>query len=72
MSGRDDEGRETDLRRLVFAEEDRRVFFPTVSYVGGFRWFRSPNVVDLVEVIQRNRSRSVSTAPSSPPRKSRK
>ena len=35
------------LRRVVLCEEDRRRLFPSSVWLGGFRWFRSPNVVDL-------------------------
>jgi hypothetical protein len=34
------------LRRLIRCEEDRRRLFPATA-TSGFRWFRSPNVVDL-------------------------
>jgi hypothetical protein len=37
---------ETFLRELVFPEEDRRLF-TTAAWSGGFRWFRSPNVVPI-------------------------
>jgi hypothetical protein len=42
---------EAFLRRLTFAEEDRPSF-TTAKWEGGFRWFRSPNVVRL-EVYRR-------------------
>lgn len=32
-------------QRLILPEEDR-----ITPYVGGYRWFRSPNVVDLAKV----------------------
>jgi hypothetical protein len=35
------------LRSLILCEEDRRRLFPTMKYTGGYRWFRSPNIVDL-------------------------
>jgi hypothetical protein len=35
------------LRRLIPCEEDRRRLFPTTTWTGGYRWFRSPNVIDL-------------------------
>jgi hypothetical protein len=35
------------LRRLIPCEEDRRRLFPTTTWAGGYRWFRSPNVIDL-------------------------
>jgi hypothetical protein len=44
--------RETDtdeafLRQLVLPEEDRLRLHPTVRWTGGFRWFRSPNVLPI-------------------------
>jgi hypothetical protein len=38
---------EAFLRTLVLPEEERRRF-TSVPYTGGWRWFKSPNVVDLV------------------------
>jgi hypothetical protein len=35
---------EAFLRRLIFPEEDRHRFTAT-PWRGGYRWFRSPNVV---------------------------
>jgi hypothetical protein len=35
------------LRRLIPCEEDRRRLFPTTTWTGGYRWFRSPKVIDL-------------------------
>ena len=35
------------LRRLIPCEEDRRRLFPAMTCTGGYRWFRSPNVIDL-------------------------
>jgi len=37
---------ESFLRSVVFAEEDRHVF-TTAPWHGGFRWFRSVNVVPI-------------------------
>ena len=37
---------EAFLRKVIFPEEDRH-HFTTVAWQGGFRWFRSPNVVCL-------------------------
>jgi hypothetical protein len=41
----EDEEDEAFLRRLVLPEEDRRRLSPTMPWTGGWRWFRSPNVV---------------------------
>ena len=47
LVGRDDDGDDDVLlRRLTRCEEDRRRLYPTAATTG-FRWFRSPNVVDL-------------------------
>jgi hypothetical protein len=37
---------ETFLRQFVFPEEDRHLF-TSAPWRGGFRWFRSPNVVPI-------------------------
>ena len=37
---------EAFLRQFVFPEEDRHLF-TTAPWRGGFRWFRSPNVVPI-------------------------
>jgi hypothetical protein len=37
---------EAFLRTIVFSEEERRLF-TTAPWSGGFRWFRSTNVVPL-------------------------
>ena len=34
------------LRDLIFTEEDRHLF-TTAPWHGGYRWFRSPNVVPI-------------------------
>ena len=43
----DDEEDEAFLRHLVLPEEDRRRLYPTIPWTGGWRWFRSSNVVCL-------------------------
>lgn len=50
------------LRGLILCEEDRRRRYPIMPWVGGYRWFRTENVIDLdryrdrvtVERIRRN------------------
>jgi hypothetical protein len=50
-----DEKSEAFFHRLIMAEEDRRVRCPwTITDKRNFRWFKSPNVVDLV-VYRRKR-----------------
>jgi hypothetical protein len=34
------------MRTIIFPEEERRLF-TSVPWNGGYRWFESPNVVDL-------------------------
>jgi hypothetical protein len=38
------EGDEKQLRELIFPEEDRRLYTST-RWTGGFRWYRTSNVV---------------------------
>jgi hypothetical protein len=50
MLTRDDDDEEDDdafLQRLILCEEDRRRLFPSSAWTGGYRWFRSTNVVGL-------------------------
>jgi hypothetical protein len=42
-----DDSEDAFWRRLVLPEEERRRLFPGVEWIGGYRWFRSPNVVPL-------------------------
>ena len=35
------------LQQLILSEEDRQRRHPTTRWTGGYRWFRSPNVVPL-------------------------
>jgi hypothetical protein len=45
---------ETFLRRLVLPEEDRRRLYPASRpWTGGYRWFRSPNVIPLEQARRR-------------------
>ena len=37
---------EAFLRRLIFPEEERHLF-TTTPWCGGYRWFRTPNIVCL-------------------------
>jgi hypothetical protein len=34
-------------RRLIMSEEDRRTYPTARQWNGGYRWFRSANVIDL-------------------------
>ena len=42
-----DDDDEAFMRSLIRLEEDRRRLYPTIPWGGGFRWFRSPNVVPI-------------------------
>ena len=46
-NSKDEEDDDLLLRRLIPCEEDKRRLFPTMTWTGGYRWFRSPNVIDL-------------------------
>jgi hypothetical protein len=50
-----DEDDEAFLRSIVFPEEDRRQY-TTAAWHGGFRWFRSPNVVPIERYRRQPRS----------------
>ena len=45
-SQEDDED-EAFLRKVTFCEEDRRRRHPTIPWAGGYRWFKSPNIVPI-------------------------
>jgi hypothetical protein len=47
LPNRVEEDDEEFLRKLILREEDRRRRYRTMGWVGGYRWFRSENVVDL-------------------------
>lgn len=63
-SDADDED-EAFLRRLVRPEEDRRRY-THAPYAGGFRWFRSPNVIPL-ERWRDKQQRRLTTPPKKTP-----
>jgi len=46
---------ESFWRKLVLCEEDRRQLIPSRPWVGGYRWFRSPNVVPIEQWRRRKR-----------------
>jgi hypothetical protein len=51
---------ENFLRRLVLPEEDRRRY--GIPWSGGYRWFRSPNVIPLERQRARRREWITTTA----------
>jgi hypothetical protein len=55
----DDDADDAFLRSLMLPEEDRRLLTAT-PWTGGFRWFRTTNVVDL-ETYRRRRDRKART-----------
>ena len=56
----DQEEDEAFLRRLIRPEEDRRR--TTVPWSGGYRWFRSPNVIPI-EQWRNRRDRGTASPP---------
>jgi hypothetical protein len=34
-------------QKLILPEEERRRLFPTMPWIASYRWFQSPNVIDL-------------------------
>jgi hypothetical protein len=46
---------EAFLRHVTFPEEDRH-FYTTTPWQGGFRWFRSPNVVPIEQWRQHQKT----------------
>jgi hypothetical protein len=38
---------ETFWQKRILPEEERRRQFPTMPWIGSYRWFQSPNVIDL-------------------------
>jgi hypothetical protein len=52
VADEDEEGDEAFLRKLVLPQEDCMRL--GVSWTGGYRWFRSPNVVCLEHYRRRN------------------
>ena len=36
-----------DYRKIILPEEDRRIYMSNAPWQGGYRWFRSPNVICL-------------------------
>jgi hypothetical protein len=53
--GAEEEEDDAFLRRFVVPEEDRHLF-TSAPWNGGFRWFRSSNVVPLERERQRRQS----------------
>jgi hypothetical protein len=50
------------LRRMIFPEEDRHRFTAT-PWRGGYRWFKSPNVIPIERY-----KRAIETKPNPPVR----
>ena len=47
MSIENAEDDEAFLRSLIRPEEDRRLLHPELPWQGGYRWFRSANVIPM-------------------------
>jgi hypothetical protein len=52
-----------DLRRWTFPEEDRHLY-TTAPWQGGFRWFRSPNVIPIEQWHRPAQQRTTPPTPS--------
>jgi hypothetical protein len=50
-------GSDNFWQKLVLPEEDRRRLYPTTTRPGGYRWWRSANVVDLETYRRRSNNR---------------
>jgi hypothetical protein len=59
----DDAEDESFLRQLIRPEEDRLRLYSTTGWAGGYRWFRSPNVV-CIEHWRRKKAQGKRTAPT--------
>jgi hypothetical protein len=55
---KDDAFARLTLQDLIFPEEDRALY-TTEPWAGGFRWFRSPNVVCLEQYRRQRQQRAV-------------
>jgi hypothetical protein len=66
LTAEDDPEDEMFMRQLVLPEEDRLRLYPTMKGpAGGYRWFRSPNVVPI-EKYRKSRSREADTVARTP------
>jgi hypothetical protein len=53
MSIENAEDDEAFLRSLIRPEEDRRLLHPELPWQGGYRWFRSANVIPMERYRER-------------------
>ena len=58
MLPKDDEDDEAFLQALIRPEEDRQRLHPELPWRGGYRWFRSTNVVCLEQARRRHEALS--------------
>jgi hypothetical protein len=56
---------DSNLREWTFPEEDRALY-TTAPWRGGYRWFRSPNVVCLEQWRRKKRDNPASSHPPQP------
>jgi len=56
---------DTFWRRMVLPQEERMAL--GIRYHGGYRWFRSPNVVPIEQARRRLRERAPAPSPSPSP-----
>jgi hypothetical protein len=57
LTDRESEEDEAFLRRIIFCEEDRRKF-TSAPWTGGYRWFRSPNIIPIEQRRRRDSHKS--------------
>lgn len=62
----EEEEDEAFLRRLIRPEEDRRRY-TIAPWSGGYRWFRSPNVVPIEQHRSRRRPAGACSPKKDPP-----
>jgi hypothetical protein len=60
----DEDEDEAFLRQLVLPEEDRRRRYPARPWTGGYRWFRSHNIIPIEQWRRRKRGNRA-TSPTS-------
>jgi len=51
----EDDEDEAFLRKVIFCEEDRFRFTAT-PWTGGYRWFKSPNIIPIAQWRKHNKT----------------
>jgi hypothetical protein len=52
-----DEEDEAFLRRVIFCEEDRHKI-TSAPWTGGFRWFKSPNIIPIEQWRRKHQNKT--------------